>query len=87
LVLIMSVNPGLGGQSYLPGSTARIAHLRQMLDERGLAGVEVEVDGGITADNAAEVAAAGATVLVVGSAIYNEQATVAANIAALRQQI
>lgn len=87
LVLIMSVNPGFGGQSYLPGSTARIAHLRQMLDERGLAGVEVEVDGGITADNAAEVAAAGATVLVVGSAIYNEQATVAANIAALRQQI
>ena len=87
LVLIMSVNPGFGGQSYLPGSTARIARLRQMLDERGLAGVEVEVDGGITADNAAEVAAAGATVLVVGSAIYNEQATVAANIAALRQQI
>jgi len=87
LVLIMSVNPGFGGQSYLPGSSARIAHLRQMLDERGLAGVEVEVDGGITADNAAEVAAAGATVLVVGSAIYNEQATVAANIAALRQQI
>ncbi len=87
LALIMSVNPGFGGQSYLAGSTARIAHLRQMLDERGLAGVELEVDGGITEDNAAEVAAAGATVLVVGSAIYNEQATVAANIAALRQQI
>jgi ribulose-phosphate 3-epimerase len=58
-----------------------------MLDERGLAGVELEVDGGITADNAAEAAAAGATVLVAGSAIYNEQATVAANIAALRRQI
>ncbi len=87
LVLIMSVNPGFGGQSYLPGSTVRIARLRQMLDERGLAGVELEVDGGITADNAAEAAAAGATVLVAGSAIYNEQATVAANIAALRRQI
>jgi ribulose-phosphate 3-epimerase len=87
LVLIMSVNPGVGGQPYLPGSTARIARLRQMLDERGLAGVELEVDGGITADNAAEATAAGATVLVAGSAIYNEQATVAANIAALRQQI
>jgi len=86
LVLIMSVNPGFGGQSYLPGSTVRIARLRQMLDERGLAGVELEVDGGITADNAAEAAAAGATVLVAGSAIYNEQATVAANIAALRRQ-
>jgi len=87
LVLIMSVSPGFGGQFYLPGSTARIARLRQMLDERGLAGVELEVDGGITADNAAEAAAAGATVLVAGSAIYNEEATVAANIAALRQQI
>jgi len=86
LVLVMSVNPGFGGQSYLPGSTVRIARLRQMLDERGLAGVELEVDGGITADNAAEAAAAGATVLVAGSAIYNEQATVAANIAALRRQ-
>ncbi len=86
LVLIMSVNPGFGGQSYLAGSTVRIARLRQMLDERGLAGVELEVDGGITADNAAEAAAAGATVLVAGSAIYNEQATVAANIAALRRQ-
>ncbi len=87
LVLIMSVSPGFGGQFYLPGSTARIARLRQILDERGLAGVELEVDGGITADNAAEAAAAGATVLVAGSAIYNEEATVAANIAALRQQI
>jgi len=86
LVLIMSVSPGFGGQSYLPGSTARIARLRQMLDERGLAGVELEVDGGITADNAAEAAEAGATVLVAGSAIYNERATVAANIAALRRQ-
>lgn len=86
LALIMSVNPGFGGQSFLPGSTARITRLRQMLDERGLAGVELEVDGGITADNAAEVAAAGATVLVAGSAIFNEQATVAANIAALRRQ-
>ncbi len=86
LVLIMSVNPGFGGQSYLPSSTARIARLRRMLDERGLAGVELEVDGGITPDNAAEVTAAGATVLVAGSAIYNQQATVAANIAALRRQ-
>jgi ribulose-phosphate 3-epimerase len=46
LVLVMSVNPGFGGQSYIPGSTARIARLRQMLDERGLSHVELEVDGG-----------------------------------------
>jgi ribulose-phosphate 3-epimerase len=87
LVLVMSVNPGFGGQSYIPGSTARIARLRQMLDERGLARVELEVDGGIKAHNTAEVVAAGATVLVVGSAVFNREASVAANIAALREQI
>jgi len=87
MVLIMSVSPGFGGQSYLPGSTARIARLRQMLDERGLPGVEVEVDGGIKADNAAEVAAAGASVLVIGSGIFNDQASVAANLAVLREHL
>jgi ribulose-phosphate 3-epimerase len=87
LVLVMSVNPGFGGQTYIPASTAKIARLRAMLDERGLTGVEVEVDGGIKADNAAEVVAAGATVLVVGSAIFDQRASVAANIAALRQGI
>ena len=85
LVLVMSVNPGFGGQTYIPASTAKIARLGAMLDERGLTEVEVEVDGGIKADNAAEVVAAGATVLVVGSAIFNQRASVAANIAALRQ--
>jgi len=58
-----------------------------VLDARGLTGVELEVDGGIKADNAAQVVAAGATVLVVGSAIFNQQASVAANIAALRRGI
>jgi len=87
LVLIMSVNPGFGGQSYILSSTARIARLRRMLDEGGLAGVELEVDGGIKTHNVAEVVAAGATVLVIGSAIFNRQASVAANIAALREQI
>ncbi len=85
LVLVMSVNPGFGSQTYIPGSTAKITRLRQMLDERGLAKVELEVDGGIKADNAAQVVAAGATVLVAGSAIFNRQASVAANVAALRQ--
>jgi ribulose-phosphate 3-epimerase len=83
-VLIMSVSPGFGGQSYIPASTAKIARLRRMLDERGLEHVDIEVDGGIKPDNAAEIVAAGATVLVAGSAIFNPQASVAANIAMLR---
>jgi len=87
LVLIMSVNPGFGGQSYIPSSTPRIERLRHMLDERGLAEVELEVDGGIKAHNAAQVVAAGATVLVAGSAIFDRQASVAANVAALREQL
>jgi ribulose-phosphate 3-epimerase len=84
-VLIMSVSPGFGGQSYIPASTAKIARLRRMLDERGLEHVDIEVDGGIKPDNAAEIVAAGATVLVAGSAIFNPQASVAANIAMLRE--
>jgi ribulose-phosphate 3-epimerase len=84
LVLIMSVNPGFGGQSYIPGSTDRIARLRRMLDERGLAQVEIEVDGGIKTSNIADVARAGATVMVVGSAIFNQEASVAQNVRALR---
>ncbi|MBM3145052.1 MAG: ribulose-phosphate 3-epimerase [Chloroflexi bacterium] len=87
LVLIMSVEPGYGGQSYLPSSTEKIAHLRRMLDERGLANVELEVDGGIKAHNIAEVAAAGASVIVVGSAVFNHAASVSDNIAALRRAL
>jgi ribulose-phosphate 3-epimerase len=87
LVLIMSVNPGFGGQSYIPASTDKIARLRHMLDDRGLADVELEVDGGIKSHNAAEIVGAGASVLVIGSGIFNNQASVAANIAVLRDQI
>lgn len=84
LVLVMSVTPGFGGQSYIPGSTERIARLRDMLDRRGLQRVELEVDGGIKPENAALVANAGATILVAGSAIFNRQNSVAENIAAFR---
>jgi ribulose-phosphate 3-epimerase len=87
MVLIMSVNPGFGGQSYIPASSDKIARLRRMLDARGLTGVEVEVDGGIKAFNAAQVVAAGASVLVLGSGIFTREASVAANIATLRSQI
>ena len=84
LVLVMSVNPGFGGQAYIPSSKSKIARLRQMLDAGGLTQVELEVDGGIQAENAAAVVAAGATILVAGSAIFNSQATIANNITRLR---
>ena len=86
LVLVMSVNPGFGGQSYIPTSTTKIARLRAMLDEIGSA-ADLEVDGGIKAHNAAEVVQAGANVLVAGSAIFNDRATVAENIAAIRESV
>lgn len=87
LVLIMTVSPGFGGQSYIQTGTDKIARLRHMLDERGLTRVELEVDGGLKTGNVAQVAAAGATMLVVGSAIFNAQATVAENMAALRRAL
>jgi ribulose-phosphate 3-epimerase len=86
LVLIMSVNPGFGGQSYIPGSTAKIRRLRQMLDAIGST-ADLEVDGGVKAHNAAEIAAAGANVLVAGSAIFSGEQSIAANIAAFRQAL
>ncbi|HEX8359085.1 MAG TPA: ribulose-phosphate 3-epimerase [Longimicrobium sp.] len=87
LVLVMSVNPGFGGQSYIPTSTAKVATIRRMLDERGLGEVELEVDGGITPETVGAVVSAGATALVAGSAIYNTRATVAENVARLRAAI
>ena len=87
LVLVMSVSPGFGGQGFIPSSTEKITRLSRMLDERGLASVELEVDGGIKPSNAAEIVQAGASVLVVGSGIFNQQGSVAANIAALRNAV
>jgi ribulose-phosphate 3-epimerase len=87
LVLLMSVNPGFGGQGYIQSSTAKIASLRRSLDERGLTGVELQVDGGIKAHNAAEVAGAGATCLVIGSGLYNDRAPVADGLAAIRRAL
>ena len=86
-VLVMSVNPGFGGQVYLPGSTEKISRLHQMMGERQLDHIDLEVDGGITPTNAAEVVSAGANVLVVGSAIFNSEASVEKNITALRNAI
>jgi len=69
LVLVMSVHPGFGGQPFIEGALDKVRSLRRALDERGL-GAELEVDGGIKPDNAARVAAAGASVLVAGSAVF-----------------
>ncbi len=86
LVLIMSVNPGFGGQSYIPTSTEKIRQLRVMLDRIG-SSAELQVDGGVKAENATEVVRAGATCLVSGSGVFNKKASVAENIARLRESI
>ncbi len=86
LVLVMSVNPGFGGQTYLASSTNKIRRLRGMLDAIG-SSADLEVDGGITAKNAAEVAAAGANVLVAGSAVFGGPRSIAENVVSLRKAI
>ena len=69
LVLVMSVNPGYGGQKFIPESLEKIAELRQMIDQRGLT-TEIEVDGGVNPETAKLCIDAGATVLVAGSAVF-----------------
>ncbi len=68
-VLVMSVNPGFGGQKFLPRSVERIAHLRRLREEMGL-NYRIEVDGGVAHDTVASVVEAGADMLVAGSAIF-----------------
>ena len=83
LVLVMSVNPGYGGQKYIPASSGRINRVRQMLDEIGSA-AWVEVDGGVDPSNAAGIAAAGADVLVAGSAVFGGPKSIGQNVADFR---
>ena len=70
MVLLMSVNPGFGGQKYIESCTRKIAELRRMITERGLS-VDVEVDGGVKLDNLQKVLDAGANVIVAGSAVFS----------------
>ncbi len=72
MVVIMSVNPGFGGQAYIPAATPKIKTLRKRIDELGLR-TEIEVDGGVKPENAAEVIAAGADILVAGSAVFGKK--------------
>lgn len=70
-VLVMSVNPGFGGQRFLPGSLDKIRRLRRLIQERGLA-VDIEVDGGVDAGNVKALVEAGAEILVAGSAVFGQ---------------
>jgi ribulose-phosphate 3-epimerase len=73
MVLVMTVNPGFGGQAYIPTMERKIAEVRRMIDERGLADtVDLEVDGGIGPSTIAGAASAGANVLIAGSALYRD---------------
>lgn len=83
LVLVMSINPGFGGQTYLPASTARIARLAEMRAARDLDFI-IEVDGGINLTTIRAAAEAGCDLMVAGTAVYNTHGTVAANLDALR---
>ena len=69
MVLLMSVNPGFGGQKYIRTTTDKVRRLRQMITERNL-NVDIEVDGGVTMDNVDMLIEAGANILVAGSAVY-----------------
>ena len=86
LILVMSVNPGFGGQSYIHSCTNKIRKVREMLDERGVS-ADLEVDGGVNVDTVCEVISAGANAFVAGSAIFNDKNSVAENVSALREKI
>ncbi|MED5565862.1 MAG: ribulose-phosphate 3-epimerase, partial [Pseudomonadota bacterium] len=85
LVLVMSVNPGFGGQSFITSQLEKISELRQLIDASGR-DIELEVDGGVNRETAAQVIAAGANVLVAGTATFKGGPSLyAENIAALRE--
>jgi ribulose-phosphate 3-epimerase len=85
LVLIMSVNPGFGGQTFIPSSLDKLRSIRERIDSAGL-DVRLEIDGGVKVDNIAEIAAAGADMFVAGSAIFGSP-DYAATISAMRSAI
>ena len=86
LVLVMTVNPGFGGQSYINSCTSKIRKVRGMLDNCG-SSADLEVDGGVNVDTVKEVIGAGANAFVAGSAIFNDKRSVAENVLTLREKI
>ena len=85
-VMVMAVNPGWGGQSFIEASLDKVSRLRQEIDGRGLK-IEIEVDGGVNLATGPRCAALGADMLVAGSFVYNDRAPVAENIGALREAL
>jgi ribulose-phosphate 3-epimerase len=86
LVLVMSVNPGFGGQPFIPETLPRIENMRKILDDRGLS-AELEVDGGINADNAPDVVKAGANVLVAGNSVFRAEDGISGAMQRLREAV
>jgi ribulose-phosphate 3-epimerase len=86
LIQVMTVNPGWGGQPFIHSQLDKIRRLRHMLDERGL-DIPIGVDGGVSPTTAPLVVSAGVTMLVAGSSIYNDKASVAENVAVLRASV
>jgi len=84
LVLIMSVNPGFGGQSFIPATLPKIENMRKILDDRKLS-AELEVDGGINADNALDIVKAGADVLVAGNSVFKSREGISRALQRLRE--
>jgi ribulose-phosphate 3-epimerase len=71
LILLMSVNPGFGGQQFIPATLPKLREARSLIEASGRA-IRLEIDGGVTPENIAEIAAAGADTFVAGSAIFNQ---------------
>jgi ribulose-phosphate 3-epimerase len=85
LILVMSVNPGFGGQKFIPSALKILQQARRLIDDSGF-DIRLEVDGGVTIDNIGQIAAAGADMFVAGSAIFNSD-SYDATILKMRQQL
>ena len=85
MVLLMSVNPGFGGQKFIPSALSKLRQARRIIDESGL-DIRLEIDGGVKVDNIGDIAAAGADTFVAGSAIFGSE-DYAATIAAMKDEI
>lgn len=82
-ILLMTVNPGFGGQELIPATLDKIARLRRILVERNLSHIPIEVDGGVNRDTIGSIAKAGADIFVAGSAVFNPRASIAENLKSL----
>ena len=84
VALVMSVDPGFGGQAFIPGTIGKVARLRSELVRRGLEHVEIEVDGGVEPENIRALAEAGMTIAVAGTSVFDARASISQNVRALR---